>query len=149
MPEKIPPHNKEAEQAALGAALINKDALADVLDMVKAEDFYNGAHQEIFKSIVDLASKDKAVDILSVCEDLSRKGSLDLAGGRAYIADLPATAPVTTNAKEYATIVSEKATLRALIKAADDIKGSSFDEELDAKFIKEAKDCALAVEFNE
>lgn len=135
MAERIPPNNRDAERAALGAALSNVDALADVLDTVTAADFYDAAHREIFSSIYDLASKDKAVDIVSVSDDLYRKGSLEAAGGRAYIAELPLSAPVAANAKEYANIVAEKATLRKLIKTADEIKGNSFDEELDARDI--------------
>ena len=134
MPEKVPvpPHSKEAEQSALGAALMSADALADVMDILREEDFYDAAHREIFSVMRELYSDDKNVDIVTVSEALKRKGSLEAAGGRAYIADLPVKTPLTINAAGYAEIVSEKSDLRALISAADKIKGSCYDEDISA-----------------
>ena len=130
MAERIPPHSKEAEQSALGAALISKDALIDVTDRLKPDDFYNGAHKEIYAAMLDLFKEDKNVDIVTVSDELKKRGSLEAAGGRSYIADLPTFAPTAVNASGYADIVAEKADLRALISAADEIKASGFDEEL-------------------
>ena len=135
MPEKIPPHNKEAEQSTLGAALSNADALADVLRIVKPSDFYDSAHREIFSTIKELAENDKNVDIVTVANALQRKGSLEAAGGKGYIADLPNLAPLARNAGGYAEIVAEKSYLRSLISAADEIKASGFDEDMEAKEI--------------
>ncbi len=128
MPEKIPPHNKEAEQSTLGAALVSKDALSDVIQILRPEDFYDSAHREIYEAMRELYRDDKNVDIITVSDALKKKGSLEAAGGRAYIADLPNLAPLAINAAGYAEIVAEKASLRALIAAADEIKGSSYDE---------------------
>ena len=135
MPEKIPPHNKEAEQSALGAALSNADALAEVLRIVKPADFYDAAHKEIFSTMKELAEDDKNVDIVTVANALRRKGSLEAAGGQGYIAALPNMAPLVRNAAGYAEIVAEKSYLRSLILAADEIKASGFDEEMEAKEI--------------
>ncbi len=128
MPERIPPHNKEAEQSALGAALVSKEALSDIIQILKPEDFYDSAHKEIYTVMRELYRDDKNVDIITVNDALKKKGSLEAAGGRAYIADLPNLAPLAINAAGYAEIVAEKASLRALITAADEIKGSSYDE---------------------
>ena len=128
MPERIPPHNKEAEQSALGAALVSKEALSDVIQILRPEDFYDSAHREIYTAMRELYRDDKNVDIITVSDALKKKGSLEAAGGRAYIADLPNLAPLAMNAAGYAEIVAEKASLRALITAADEIKGFSYDE---------------------
>ena len=128
MPERIPPHSKEAEQAVLGAALLNKDALSDVIEIVKPEDFYDAAHKEIYSAILDLFQSNVRVDIITVSEELKKRGSLELAGGRAYVAWLPDNVPSALNAAGYANIVAKKSDLRALISAADDIRDRSYRE---------------------
>ena len=135
MTEKIPPHNKEAEQSVLGAAMLDKDALFDVLETVKAEDFYDAAHKEVYDAILDLARRNESVDIVTVCDELKKRGSLEIAGGRACIASLPSNVPSVKNAVGYAKIVAEKAQLRRLIKAADEIREKSFEESEDAGYI--------------
>ena len=135
MPEKILPHNREAEQSAIGAALSNENALAEVIKIVKHDDFYDSAHREIFTVMEELAENDKNVDIVTVTNALKRKGSLEAAGGSGYIADLPNLAPLARNAAGYAEIVAEKSSLRRLISVAEEIKVSGFDEDMDAKDI--------------
>ena len=72
MVEKIPPHNAEAERSVLGAALLSKDALADVIDVVRTEDFYDKAHREIFDAMLELFRNSKSVDMVTVCEELKK-----------------------------------------------------------------------------
>ena len=131
--ERIPPHNEEAERSALGAVMLNKEALLDVAEEVKPEDFYNESHKEIFDAIMTLYRENVAVDMLTVCEELSRRKALDMVGGRAYIATLTAEVPSTANAGEYAKIVSEKAMLRRLITAAEDITVKGYDDKMAAE----------------
>ena len=131
--ERIPPHNEEAERSAIGAAMLSKDALFDVVEEVRPEDFYNESHKEIFEAIMKLYRENTAVDLLTVSDELSRRKSLDMAGGRAYIAMLTAEVPSTANAGEYAKIVSEKASLRRLIAASEDIAAKGYDDKIDAK----------------
>ncbi len=128
MAERIPPHDKQAEKAALGAAMLSKDALADILEIVKEDDFYDSAHKEIYAAMMELFRTNTAVDLVTVCDELKRRGSLELAGGRSYVASLPSDAPSAVNAAGYAKIVAEKAMLRRLIWAADDIREKSFAE---------------------
>lgn len=130
MVEKIPPHNTEAEKSVLGSAMLSKDALADVIDVVKPDDFYDAAHKEIFTVMMDLFRNNVSVDIVTVCEDLKKRKSLEMVGGRAYVATLSSEAPSTANAAEYAKIVAEKASMRQLIKTAEDIREKSFEEEM-------------------
>ena len=127
MKERIPPHNEEAERCALGAAMLSREALFDVIETVKADDFYNESHREIFKAIMELYRDNKPVDMLTVCEELKTRKALEMVGGRAYVATLTSEVPSTVNAGEYAKIVSEKATLRQLIDTAGDIMNKSYD----------------------
>jgi len=132
MVERIPPHNAEAERSVLGAAMLDKDVLSEILEEVKAEDFYNENHKEIFQAIWELYKDNSPVDMLTVCEELKRRKALDMAGGRAYIATLTAEVPSTANAVEYAKIVAEKATLRQMIKTAEDITEKGYEAKMDA-----------------
>ena len=76
MVERIPPHNTEAEKSVLGAALLSKDALADVIDVVTGDDFYDAAHKEIFNVMVELFRMNVSVDIITVCDELKKRQSL-------------------------------------------------------------------------
>ena len=132
MAERIPPHNEEAERSVLGAVMLNKDVLSEVLEEVSAEDFYNESHREIFKAIWELYKNNTAVDMLTVCEELKKRKALEMAGGRAYIATLTAEVPSTVNAVEYAKIVAEKAILRQMIKTSEDITEKGYDAKMAA-----------------
>lgn len=132
MRERIPPHNAEAERSVLGAAMLDRDILTEVLEEVKAEDFYNENHKEIYQAIWELYRQNSPVDMLTVCEELKRRHSLDMVGGRAYIATLTAEVPSTANAVEYAKIVAEKATLRQLIRTSEDITEKGYEAKMAA-----------------
>ena len=132
MEERIPPHNPDAERSVLGAALLSKDALFDVVEEIRAEDFYDPNHKEIFSVIYELSKKNAPVDALTVSEELDKRGSLEMVGGRAYVAGLSSTTPTTANAAEYAKIVAEKAAIRRLIDKADEIVTKGYDKSMDA-----------------
>ena len=121
MEGRIPPHSLDAERSALGAALLSKNALFDVVENVRSRDFYDANHREIFDAILDLSRRNAPVDTLTVSEELKKRGSLEMVGGRAYIATLSSGTPTTANAEEYAKIIAEKASSRRLIEVADDI----------------------------
>jgi replicative DNA helicase len=131
MTGKIPPHNEEAERSALGAAMLDKDALYEVLHHVKAKDFYSSAHREIFESISELNRRNSPVDQLTVSDELKKRNSLVMAGGREYIASLSDSVPTTANAGEYAKIVAEKSILRQLIQAAGEIVEKGYQEKIE------------------
>lgn len=116
MIERIPPHNEEAERSVLGAAMLNKEVLFVFWKKSKEDDFYNESHKEIFRAIWELYRKNSAVDMLTVCEELKSRQSLDMVGGRAYIATLTAEVPSTANGREYAKIIAEKAIMRQMIR---------------------------------
>lgn len=135
MEGKIPPHSIEAEKSVLGASMLSKDALFDVVEVVRAEDFYDENHKEIFKAMLDLHRKNAPVDALTVAEELKKRNSLNMVGGRAYIASLSSGTPTTSNAMEYGKIVAEKASVRRLISTADDIVTKGYEGGMDANQI--------------
>lgn len=125
--ERIPPHNAEAERSVLGAAMLDKDALYDVAEYVRSEDFYDPKHREIYDAITALYQSSRPVDVLTVCEELKRRSALEMVGGRGYVAGLSADVPTTANAAEYARIVAQKAELRSLISTASEIVDKTYD----------------------
>ena len=82
--ERIPPHNDDAEKSVLGSIILDKEVLFDVIEILKAEDFYSKMHQEIYRAIIELYRRSESIDILTV-EKLKRN-TLEMVGGRAYIA---------------------------------------------------------------
>lgn len=133
--ERIPPHNEEAERSVLGAAMLDKDALYDVAEKVRPTDFYNQNHKEIFEAIFEINRRNAPVDVLTVCEELKKRNSLDMVGGRGYVATLSSSVPSTANAGEYAKIVAEKAEMRSLILAAGDILEKGYGDNLEAQAV--------------
>lgn len=134
-PERIPPHNDEAEKSVLGAVFLDKDVLFDIMEFLKPEDFYSEMHQEIYKAVVELYRRNEPVDILTVSEELKKRKTLEMVGGRAYIAMLSTIVPTTKNAVQYGKIISEKAILRRLINAASEITESSYQEKEESERI--------------
>ncbi|MDR1247014.1 MAG: replicative DNA helicase [Clostridiales Family XIII bacterium] len=126
MNERIPPHSDDAEKSVLGALMLDEDALSNVMRILKSDDFYSDAHREIYRAAEELCRKNAPVDTLTVSDELKRRKSLDMAGGRGYIASLSSIVPSTANAEQYAKIVSEKAVLRRLIKVSSEIMEDSY-----------------------
>jgi len=131
MEGRVPPHSLDAERSALGAALLSKNALFDVIENVKARDFYDTNHKEIFSAILDLSRRNAPVDALTVSEELKKRGSLDMVGGRAYVASLSSGTPTTANAEEYAKIIAQKSQARRLIEVADDVISKGYEGSMD------------------
>ncbi len=118
---RVPPHNLEAEQSLLGAMLLSEHAVSAAATIVGADDFYKPAHRHIFDAIQALYASGRGVDPLTVAEELDRVGVLESVGGGATLLTLQANTPAITNAEHYARIVEEKALLRRLITAANDV----------------------------
>ena len=131
MEGRIPPHSLDAERSALGAALLSKDALYGVVENVKARDFYDANHKEIFEAILNLSRRNAPVDALTVSEELKSRGTLEMVGGRAYIASLSSGTPTIANAEEYAKIIAQKSSARRLIEVADDVIEKGYEGSMD------------------
>ncbi len=128
---KIPPNNLEAEKSVIGAVLLSQDVLIDVIDIVKPDDFYSRNNEIIFETIIELFNKNQPVDVITVTERLALKTQLDTVGGIPYVASLADEVPLSSNAKQYATIVAEKSIQRKLIKAAYEISKAAYEPEGD------------------
>lgn len=120
------PQSIEAEQSVIGAMLIDKSAIAQVLEKLKEDDFYRDGHRTIYKAVQEMFSKDIAVDLVTLLEYLKTTDMLDKAGGVTYISELSASVPTTANLGAYIRIVEEKSTLRRLIKASTAIIEESY-----------------------
>ncbi len=115
--ERTPPQDVAAEQSVLGGMLLSKDAIADVVEVVRATDFYRPAHQTIFDVVVTLYGKGEPADAITVAAELTRLGEIGRIGGAPYLHTLLATVPTAANAGFYARIVAEQAILRRLVEA--------------------------------
>ncbi len=115
--ERLPPQDLSAEQGVLGGMMLSKDAIADVVEKVRSNDFYRPAHELIYEAIIDLYGRGEPADLLTVSDELSKRGTLQRIGGSAYLADLIDMVPTAANAGFYADIVTERSTLRKLVEA--------------------------------
>ncbi|MDD2907402.1 MAG: replicative DNA helicase [Candidatus Gracilibacteria bacterium] len=126
---KVPPHSIEAEQSVLGSILIDKDCFITIGDLLKDSDFYVETNSIIFGVMFDLYKHNKPIDLITVKEKLDDKKLLDKIGGISYLAELTEIVPTTANVFEYAQIVKNKAVLRNLIKAGNEIISYGYDED--------------------
>jgi replicative DNA helicase len=115
--ERTPPQDVGAEQSVLGGMLLSKDAIADVVEVLRPVDFYRPAHQLVYDAITDLYGKGDPVDAVTVKDALQKAGTLARVGGAPYLVTLVSSVPTAANAGYYARIVSEKAVLRRLVEA--------------------------------
>ncbi len=117
----IPPHSIEAEQAVLGAVMLNNQHWENVIERVVADDFYTAAHRFIFREMDMLARQNSPIDLITLDKSLKDRGVIDEVGGFAYLAELSKNTPSAANINAYAEIVREKAVLRELIGVGNNI----------------------------
>ncbi|GGB87658.1 DNA helicase [Knoellia flava TL1] len=115
--DRLPPQDLGAEQSVLGSMLLNKDAIADCLEVTKSADFYRPAHELIYDAILDLYGRGEPADAITVADELGKRGDLTRVGGQAYLHQLIQSVPTAANAGYYAEIVHERAVLRRLVEA--------------------------------
>jgi len=130
-----PPQNISAEQAALGSMLLQEDAILRGVDILRPEDFYKKAHQNIFKSILELFEKSRGIDLVTLTEELNRKNLLEDIGGITYLTNLINSVPTAANIEHYIKIIEEKSILRNLINSATKIISMGYEEKEDAKIL--------------
>ncbi|MCX6420364.1 MAG: replicative DNA helicase [Actinobacteria bacterium] len=131
--ERTPPQDLIAEQGVLGGMLLSKDAIADVVEIIRDRDFYRPAHELIYDAIVDLYGRGEPVDPVTVSAELTKRGDIARAGGAPYLHTLISSVPTAANAGYYAKIVRERAILRRLVEAGTKIVqlGYSTEGEVD------------------
>ncbi|MEV4412442.1 replicative DNA helicase [Catellatospora sp. NPDC049609] len=119
--EKTPPQDVAAEQCVLGGMMLSKDAIADVVEILRANDFYKPAHSTVFEAILDLYGRGEPADAITVAATLESGGDLGRIGGAPYLHTLISAVPTAANASYYARIVGERAVLRRLVEAGTKI----------------------------
>ncbi|MFW6204893.1 MAG: replicative DNA helicase [Actinomycetota bacterium] len=131
--DRTPPQDVAAEQAVLGGMLLSKDAIADVVELLRGHDFYRPAHETIYEAILDLYGRGEPADPLTVADTLQKAGDLGRVGGAPYLHTLVNYVPTAANAAYYAEIVRERAILRRLVEAGTRIvqMGYGADGEVD------------------
>ena len=130
---RLPPQNKEIEEAVLGALMLEKDAYSYVSEILKPESFYEKPHSLIFQAIVDLAINQRPIDMLTVTEQLRKSGELETVGGPFYISHLTEKVASTAHLEYHAGIIAQKFLARELIRYTGVIQGKAFDETTDVE----------------
>lgn len=125
---RIPPQNLDAEKSLLGAVLIDEEVLADIAEIVHAEDFYDKQHQAVYAGMIRLYERHKPVDLLTLTDQLKKKDELEMVGGSAYLTELTHYVPTSAHASAYAELVAAAAVRRRLIRASTDISELGYDE---------------------
>ncbi|MCP3763075.1 replicative DNA helicase [Domibacillus sp. A3M-37] len=127
--DRVPPQNIEAEQAVLGAVFLEPSALTVASEILIPEDFYRNAHQQIYLTMLKLGDHGKAVDVVTVTEDLAAQKLIEDVGGISYLSELASAVPTAANIEYYARIVEEKSLLRRLIRTATTIASDGYERE--------------------
>jgi replicative DNA helicase len=130
--ERMPPHDVAAEQCVLGGMLLSKDAISDVIEVIRPTDHYRPAHQLVHEAILDLYARGEPADPITVSNELTRRGELTRIGGAPYLHTLMAAVPTAANAGYYARIVRERAILRRLVEAGTRIVQFGYAGDSDA-----------------
>ena len=130
--ERTPPHDVAAEQCVLGGMLLSKDAISDVIEVIRPTDHYRPAHQLVHEAILDLYGRGEPADAITVANELTRRGEIARVGGGPYLHTLIASVPTAANAGYYARIVRERAILRRLVEAGTRIVQFGYAGEADA-----------------
>jgi replicative DNA helicase len=129
--ERITPQSLEAEQSTLGAMMMERDAIARAVETLTADDFYRELHKKIWNVIITLFDKGEPVDLITVVEDLRRRGQLEEVGGAAYLTALIEACPSAANVEAYGRAVAEKSVMRQLLKATEQISADVYNQETD------------------
>jgi len=127
--ERPLPNNLDAERSVLGAVILDNNALNTALETLRADDFFLDQHRRVFNQMIALAETQQAIDLITLTEELHRRGDLEAAGGAPYLASLADGMPRVSNVEHYARIVKEKAMLRNLIHATHNIQQRAFEAE--------------------
>ena len=119
--KRVPPNNTDAEKSVLSCMMQDREALSMAFEVLAADDFYQPANREIYDAMHTLNIQGMPVDLITVDDELTRRGTLEGVGGTGYLIELSQFVPSAVNAKAYVQIVDEKSTLRRMIKATGDI----------------------------
>jgi replicative DNA helicase len=124
--DRIPPQNIEAEQAVLGAILLNTESIVTAMEHLHSDDFYRGAHQRVYSTMIELSQANEPIDIITLVSKLQDKQQLEDVGGVSYLSELVNSVPTSANVEYYAMIVQEKSLIRRLIRTATQIVSNGY-----------------------
>ena len=140
---KVPPQAIELEEAVLGALMLEKDALTNVIDILKVESFYKESHKVIFQAILDLFTESQPIDLLTVTTQLRKNGALEVAGGAFYITELTSKVASAANIEYHARIITEQSIKRELIRISSTIQKDAFEDTTDVFELLDAMEQSL------
>lgn len=140
---RTPPSHPESERSVLGAMLRAREAALLAVENLRPDDFYDPANREIFDAMQAMAAASRPIDLVTLDEELTRRGKLDAVGGAPYLIELSQSVPSAANIQAYIRIVDEKATLRRLIAAAEQIVQDSYAGEKENQEILESAEKAI------
>src|SRR5512141_2075765 len=141
--ERTPAQDLIAEQSVLGGMLLSKDAIADVVEILRDRDFYRPAHETIYDAILDLYGRGEPADAVTVSAELTKRGEIARAGGAPYLHTLISSVPTAANAGYYAKIVSERAILRRLVEAGTRIVQMGYAGDGDVDMVVDRAQAAI------
>ena len=140
---KLPPQAVDIEEAVLGAVMLEKNAIYDVIEILKPECFYKESHAKIFQAIIDLSVHEEPIDLLTVTQELRRKGILEDVGGPFYITQLTTRVLSSVHAEYHARIIYQKYIQRELIRVSTNIQERAFDESVDVEELLNSSEQAI------
>lgn len=140
---KLPPQAVDAEETVLGSIMLEQNAIVSVMDILVADSFYKDTHREIYMSVLDLSNRLQPIDLITVSEDLRRKGKLELCGGTAFLAQLTTMIASAANVESYARIIAQKYIQRELIRVSSDIQEKSYEDAMDVDDLLDYSEAAL------
>ena len=141
--ERPLPSNLDAERSILGAILLDNSALNTAIESIKPEDFFLPQHRQVFNQMIALGEAQQAIDLVTLTEELHRRGELESSGGAPYLASLADGVPRVSNVEHYARIVKEKAMLRNLIHTTHNIQQKAFEAEEGADMILDGAESSI------
>lgn len=124
----VPPHSTDAERSVLGSILIDKDGIIQVAGLLAKEDFYDPSHAIVYDAMLDLFSRNRPIDSVTVREVINDRKELETIGGNAFLAELMSSVFTSANIYQYAQIIKNKSVLRKLIRAGNEIVMHGYDE---------------------
>lgn len=143
--KRTPPQNLEAEESVIGGALLNQKACAKLMPLLRPDDFYSGANQEIWRAMLTLSAEHVAVDMITLTERLRQVGKLSEVGGATHLSELLDRVPTAANVEHYAKIVRQKSTLREVIREGTKVVLDAYDGRDLQRFLTESEQRLLAV----
>ena len=140
---RIPPNHPESEKSVLGAMIRSREAALLAIETLSPDDFYDPANREVYSAMLSMATASREIDLVTLDEELTRRGKLDANGGAAYLVELSRSVPSAVNVQAYIRIVDEKSTLRKLIAASENILKECYAAEEETQDILESAEKSI------